>query len=92
MQLRDVTFDFRYGAAFGEQAPEAYERLLLDCILGDATLFTREDEVEASWKLIDPILEGWKAQPQVSTYESGSWGPSESDALLARDGRAWRSP
>jgi glucose-6-phosphate 1-dehydrogenase len=92
MQLREVTFDFRYGSAFGEQAPEAYERLLLDCILGDATLFTREDEVEASWKLMDPILQGWKEHPKVSPYESGSWGPSDSDELLARDGRTWRRP
>ncbi len=92
MQLREVTFDFRYGSAFGEQAPEAYERLLLDCILGDATLFTREDEVEASWKLMDPILQGWKEHPKVAPYESGSWGPSDSDELLARDGRAWRRP
>ncbi len=92
MQLREVTFDFRYGAAFGEQAPEAYERLLLDCILGDATLFTREDEVEASWRLMDPILQGWKAQPRVSPYDCGSWGPAEADELIARDGRTWRKP
>ena len=92
MQLREVTFDFRYGSAFGEQAPEAYERLLLDCILGDATLFTREDEVEASWRLMDPILQGWQEHPKVFPYDSGSWGPSESDELLARDGRVWRRP
>jgi glucose-6-phosphate 1-dehydrogenase len=92
MQLREVTFDFRYGAAFGEQAPEAYERLLLDCILGDATLFTREDEVETSWRLMDPILEGWRQHPRVAPYDCGSWGPSESDELLARDRRVWRKP
>ncbi|HUB09987.1 MAG TPA: glucose-6-phosphate dehydrogenase, partial [Myxococcales bacterium] len=92
MQLREVTFDFRYGAAFGEQAPEAYERLLLDCILGDATLFTREDEVEASWRLMDPILEAWRQHPRVSPYDCGSWGPPDSDELLARDRRVWRKP
>ncbi len=92
MQLREVTFDFRYRAAFPEEAPEAYERLLLDCILGDATLFTREDEVEASWRLMDPILEGWKAHPRVSPYDCGSWGPPESDELLAREGHVWRKP
>ena len=92
MQLRDVTFDFRYGAAFGEQPPEAYERLLLDCILGDATLFTREDEVEASWRIMDPILQGWREHPRVSPYDPASWGPSEAEELLARDGRSWRKP
>ncbi len=92
MQLREVTFDFRYGASFGEQPPEAYERLLLDCMLGDATLFTREDEVEASWKLMDPILQGWRDHPHVAPYEAGGWGPDEADELLARDGRVWRKP
>jgi len=90
MRVRGVDMDFRYGMAFGGGPPEAYERLLLDCILGDATLFTREDEVEASWGLMDRILEGWRQHPRVYPYESGSWGPSESDDLLARDDRSWR--
>ena len=70
--------------------PEAYERLLLDAMLGDATLFTREDEVETSWALMDKILDGWRQHPRVYPYESGSWGPSEADDLLARDDRSWR--
>ena len=91
-QIRPVTMDFRYGTAFGVSSPEAYERLLLDCLLGDSTLFTRRDEVEASWSLITPILEGWAAGPPQSfpNYEAGTWGPAAADALLARDGRRWR--
>jgi glucose-6-phosphate 1-dehydrogenase len=90
MRVRGVDMDFRYGMAFGGGPPEAYERLLLDCILGEATLFTREDEVETSWALMDRILDGWRQHPRVYPYESGSWGPSEADDLLARDDRSWR--
>jgi glucose-6-phosphate 1-dehydrogenase len=91
-QIRPVTMDFRYGSAFGVSSPEAYERLLLDCMLGDGTLFTRRDEVEASWSLITPIHQGWEAGPPqpFPNYEAGSWGPKEADELLARDGREWR--
>ncbi|HZF47888.1 MAG TPA: glucose-6-phosphate dehydrogenase [Polyangiaceae bacterium] len=91
--VRDVAMDFRYGAAFGASAPEAYERLILDTMRGDATLFTRADEVEAQWSFIDPILAGWKEQnAQLASYEAGSWGPVEADALLVPGGDTWRKP
>ncbi len=92
ISMRDVTMDFRYGAAFGSSTPEAYERLILDAMRGDATLFTRADEVEAQWGFIDPILRGWHEQEApVSPYQAGSWGPVEAEALL-RQGDAWRKP
>lgn len=92
ISMRDVTMDFRYGAAFGSSTPEAYERLILDAMRGDATLFTRADEVEAQWGFIDPILRGWHEQDApVSSYAAGSWGPAEAEALL-RPGDAWRKP
>jgi glucose-6-phosphate 1-dehydrogenase len=90
--LRDVAMDFRYGAAFGSNTPEAYERLLLDAMRGDATLFTRRDEVEEQWRYIDPVLETFAADGSPSVYPAGSWGPTEADELLARDGRRWRKP
>jgi glucose-6-phosphate 1-dehydrogenase len=91
-QIRPVTMDFRYGSSFGVSSPEAYERLLLDCLLGDGTLFTRRDEVEASWSLITPIHEGWEAGPPLDlpNYEAGTWGPPSADALLAQEGHEWR--
>ncbi len=91
IETRSVDMEFHYADSFGPAAiPEAYERLLLDALLGDASLFTRADEVETAWALIDPILAGWEANtPPLSLYEPGSWGPPEADALLARDGRAW---
>jgi glucose-6-phosphate 1-dehydrogenase len=91
--LRDVAMDFRYGMAFGSHTPEAYERLLLDAMRGDATLFTRRDEVEAQWEYIDRVLAVWAndAQPPP-IYPAGSWGPEQADELLARDGRRWRKP
>lgn len=91
--LRPVSMDFGYCEAFGVESPEAYERLLLDAMLGDATLFARRDEVEGAWALISPILEAWErdATPP-EPYPAGSWGPAGADALLAADGRRWRSP
>lgn len=92
INIRPVKMEFDYGTAFGRAPPEAYERLLLDGMLGDATLFTRADEVETSWARIMPILEGWTAAPpkDFPNYEAGSWGPAGADELLARDGRSWR--
>jgi glucose-6-phosphate 1-dehydrogenase len=92
--LRDVAMDFRYGTAFGGGAPEAYERLLLDAMRGDATLFTRRDEVEEQWGFIDRIFEAWHAEADAPPpiYPAGSWGPEQADDLLARDGRRWRKP
>jgi glucose-6-phosphate 1-dehydrogenase len=91
-ETRSVDMEFHYAEAFGQTAiPEAYERLLLDALQGDAALFTRADEVEAAWALIDPILRAWESSPTppVAVYRPGSWGPTESDAMLARDGRLW---
>ncbi|RUL83089.1 glucose-6-phosphate dehydrogenase [Tautonia sociabilis] len=91
-RLRSVRMDFRYGTAFARPVPEAYQRLLLDVMLGDPTLFTRTDEVEAAWQFITPILDAWAlpdAPPPVP-YAAGSWGPEAADALPARDGVRWR--
>jgi glucose-6-phosphate 1-dehydrogenase len=92
INIRPVKMEFDYGAAFGVEPPEAYERLLLDAMLGDATLFTRADEVETAWSRIMPILEGWRAAPpeDFPNYEAGTWGPAKADELIARDGRNWR--
>jgi glucose-6-phosphate 1-dehydrogenase len=91
-QIEPVSMEFHYGTAWGMEPPEAYERLLLDAMLGDPTLFIRADEVEASWMYVDRLLERWAQAPQVrpEVYPAGSWGPSSADALLERDGRAWR--
>jgi len=91
MEVRDVSMDFLYGEAFTESSPEAYERLILDVLLGDATLFPRNQEVEASWRVIDPLEAFW-AGHQPATYRAGEWGPKTADEMLARDGRAWRRP
>ncbi|MEO7147637.1 MAG: glucose-6-phosphate dehydrogenase [Terrimesophilobacter sp.] len=92
MQVRDVTMDFGYGHAFTEASPEAYERLILDVLLGDPPLFPRHEEVELSWKILDPIEEFWATQGQPEQYLPGAWGPKSADELLARDGRVWRRP
>jgi len=91
-ETRSVDMEFHYSEAFGATAiPESYERLLLDALQGDASLFTRADEVEVAWELIDPIIQTWEAHqtPPLAGYKPGSWGPPESDSLLARDGRRW---
>jgi len=92
MQVRDVTMDFGYGHAFTEASPEAYERLILDVLLGDPPLFPRHEEVELSWKILDPIEEFWETQGQPEQYRPGTWGPASADELMARDGRVWRRP
>jgi glucose-6-phosphate 1-dehydrogenase len=92
MQVRDVTMDFGYGHAFTEASPEAYERLILDVLLGDPPLFPRHQEVELSWKILDPIEEFWATEGQPEQYRPGTWGPASADELLARDGRTWRRP
>jgi glucose-6-phosphate 1-dehydrogenase len=92
-RIEPVKMDFHYGTSFGKASPEAYERLLLDAMAGDATLFARRDEVEQAWAFIDPIEEAWAAKenaPQLYFYPAGSWGPEQADELLARDGRIWR--
>ena len=92
MEVRDVTMDFAYGDSFTENSPEAYERLILDVLLGEAPLFPRHEEVEMSWSILDPILDHWASRGQPPGYPSGSWGPVEADEMLARDGRVWRRP
>ncbi|MFJ4045395.1 glucose-6-phosphate dehydrogenase [Microbacterium sp. NPDC089987] len=92
-EVRDVTMDFGYGHAFTEASPEAYERLILDVLLGDPPLFPRHEEVELSWKILDPIEQYWASlDEQPEQYAPGSWGPASADDLLARDGRVWRRP
>jgi len=91
MALRTVHMDFLYGGTFRQGIPEAYERLLLDCLLGDARMFTRADEVEEQWSLVDAIVSLWQRdRPSFPNYPAGSWGPPAADELLRRDGRTWR--
>jgi len=94
MRLRTVNMDFFYGSSFLIESPDAYERLVLDCLLGDPTLFAREDEVERAWGLADTIENGWAAQPpsDFPNYAAGTWGPEAADALIERDRRRWRRP
>ncbi|MGP3943590.1 MULTISPECIES: glucose-6-phosphate dehydrogenase [Streptomyces] len=92
MEIRDVTMDFQYGESFTESSPEAYERLLLDVLLGEANLFPRHEEVEQSWRILDPIEEYWEKHGKPEQYTSGTWGPKAADEMLARDGRSWRRP
>lgn len=92
-RVRDVTMDFGYGHAFTEASPEAYERLILDVLLGDPPLFPRHEEVELSWKILDPIEKFWAQQEgPLEQYTPGGWGPASADELLTRDGRTWRRP
>lgn len=90
MELRDVSLDFGYGATFNEESPEAYERLILDALLGDAPLFPHHREVDLSWRILDPVIEHWAAGGVPEPYRPGSWGPDAAHELLARDGRTWR--
>jgi glucose-6-phosphate 1-dehydrogenase len=91
LSIRTVHMDFLYGGAFRVGLPEAYERLILDCLLGDATLFTRADEVEEQWALVDAMVAPWKRdRPRFPNYAAGTWGPATADELLHRDGRSWR--
>jgi glucose-6-phosphate 1-dehydrogenase len=95
MEVRDVNMDFAYGESFTESSPEAYERLLLDVLIGDPPLFPRQQEVELGWRILDPVEDFW-AETAVTgigkpeQYAAGSAGPASADALMARDGRAWR--
>ena len=91
MEVRDVSMDFQYGTAFTESSPEAYERLLLDVLVGDQTLFPRNEEVEACWTVVDRLEEFWASRPPEG-YRAGTWGPAGADQMLARDGRVWRRP
>lgn len=92
VRTHPVTMEFRYATSFGAEPPEAYERLLLDTMIGDSTLFARRDEVETAWSWLDPLLESWHQTGSPFPYDSGSWGPSEADDLIEGDGRAWRRP
>jgi glucose-6-phosphate 1-dehydrogenase len=93
-RTQPVKMHFRYATTFGSNTPEAYERLVLDAMIGDSTLFIRGDETEASWRLITPVLEHWQAQPRegLDSYPGGSWGPKSAEALLAPNGHEWRKP
>ena len=94
LQIRNVNMDFRYGSSFAVDSPDAYETLLLDAMVGDPSLFTRDDEVERAWEILDPILDAWKSGQggPLHFYAAGTWGPPAADELLERDGRAWRRP
>jgi glucose-6-phosphate 1-dehydrogenase len=94
LKLGPVGLDFRYGEVFGAEPPEAYERLLLDAVHGDSTLYARADWVEKAWSLLGPVLDAWSqaSAPAPHLYEAGSWGPAEADAFIARDGGGWRKP
>ncbi len=88
-----VTMEFRYATSFGAEPPEAYERLLLETMLGDSTLFARRDEVETAWAWLDPLLRAWEQNPEPpDPYPAGTWGPPSADAMIERDGRRWRRP
>ncbi len=93
LRIRSVNMDFGYGESFMVDAPDSYETLILDALRGDATLFTRRDEVEQQWAFVDPILAGWhEGRQELASYAAGTWGPEHADALIAHDGRSWRRP
>jgi glucose-6-phosphate 1-dehydrogenase len=92
-KVRDVLMDMSYGSAFLEEPPDAYERLLLDAMIGDPTLFIRSDEVDQAWRVVDPILTAWESGAvPLGGYAAGTWGPRQADQLIERDGRQWRTP
>ena len=92
MEIRDVNMDFAYGGSFTESSPEAYERLILDVLLGDPPLFPQHTEVELGWKILDPVIDYWASKGRPDQYASGGWGPDSAHEMLARDGRTWRRP
>jgi glucose-6-phosphate 1-dehydrogenase len=92
LEVRDVNMDFQYGESFTQSSPEAYERLILDVLLGDPPLFPRHEEVELSWRILDPILQHWQTRGQPQQYTSGGWGPKSAYEMMAADGRSWRRP
>jgi glucose-6-phosphate 1-dehydrogenase len=92
VNVKTVDMEFEYETEFGSGTPEAYERLLLDCMLGDATLFTRVDEILSAWAIVDPILEYWSQGGRPGTYGEGMWGPKSADEVPRRDGRSWTLP
>jgi len=92
MEVRDVTMDFGYGNAFTESSPEAYERLILDVLLGDPPLFPRHEEVELAWRILDPVEVFWAKQGRPDPYSAGGWGPASTDEMMRRDRRTWRKP
>ena len=92
MDVRQVSMDFGYGSSFTQSSPEAYERLILDVLLGDPPLFPQRREVELSWRVLDPIEEYWASHGTPESYAAGSWGPTSADQMMARDGRGWRRP
>jgi len=93
MQLRPVSMDFNYGSSFGTRSPTAYETLLLDAMAGDATLYTRQDMVEASWSAVQPILDYWQhTRFDFPNYAAGTWGPEAAEVMLARQDHVWRVP
>jgi glucose-6-phosphate 1-dehydrogenase len=92
MEVRDVNMDFSYGSAFSEDSPEAYERLILDVLLGEPSLFPVNEEVELAWEILDPALDYWASHGKPDAYEAGTWGPASSFQMLRRTGREWRRP
>ncbi len=92
MRIRDVRMDFRYGSAFGGETGDAYERLLLDSMIGDSTLFARRDEVEEAWRVVDSVVAGWdSSEVEPQPYGAGTWGPAIANSSLGSD-RTWRKP
>ena len=91
-EVRSVNMDLLYGSAFLEEAPDAYQRLLLDLMLGDPTLFIRADEAEGAWSILQPVMDGWSRDAHAARYPAGTWGPEEAEELLGHDGREWRRP